>query len=154
MCLSSPKKIIQSNDITCYKVFFKYNDSSLFKKLLNYLLFHNKILISYFRGSKYKLGELMKINCISPTFNYKGNVEGDAIHSFVTLEDAVDFLNITHSTHTNYKKFIPCIVKCKIPENNIFLYKGVFTLFDDYPAYASQSLIPEEIIAEFTKNDD
>ena len=160
MCLINPQKLNQTKDVVCYKVFYKRADNNLFYKIIN-KLFYRKTLFSVFRCAVYRLGCTKKLNVNEPyIFSYQKKIEGNSLHSFVTFDDAFNFLQNDYELlidDLRYRNlYTPCIVQCKIPKNSKFLYKGIFEGQDNeiYQSYASERLVPEEIIVEWIKNDD
>ncbi len=160
MCLINPQKLNQTHDVVCYKIFYKRADNNLFYKIIN-KLFYGKILFSAFRFVVYRLGWTKKVNVDEPyIFSYQKKIEGNSLHSFVTLDDAYNFLKNDYEAFLgdvwNRNNYMPCIVQCKIPENSNFLYKGIFEGENNriYQSYASEKLKPEEIIVEWLKTED
>lgn len=164
MCLVNPQKLNQTKDVVCYKIFYKRADNNLFYKIIN-KLFYGKTLFSVFKCAVYRLGCTKKLNVNEPYvlpyhFSSLKRIEGNSLHSFVTFNDAFNFLK------NDYKMlmgglgdgglYTPCIVQCNIPKNSKFLYKGIFEGRENriYQSYASERLVPEEIIVEWIKNDD
>ena len=165
MCLVNPQKLNQTQDVVCYKIFYKRADNNLFYKIIN-KLFYGKTLFSAFKCAVYRLGCTKKLNINEPYvlpyhFSSLKRIEGNSLHSFVTFEDAFNFLKNDYEmlidNLRNRKLYTPCIVQCKIPKNSKFLYKGIFEGKDNriiYQSYASERLVPEEIVAELIKNND
>lgn len=149
MCLIYPQKLNQTKDVVCYKLFYKYTSTkkNWFIKIINKLFF-NKTLLSIFQLTNYKLGKLKSLNVNGPLFSTCNNIHGNSLHSFVNFNDVIDYLKYNYQETDIDEKYILCIVKCIIPKNNNFLYKGTFV---NYPSFVSEKLIPKEIIAEWKK---
>ena len=125
MCLNNKKRVTTDKDITCYKV-FEVRD--------------NGELRTPFRNSKYELGKLRKLKREEVPFPLSSYIASGAFHSFMTRKGARVFA-------TGYKKRHVCIVKCKIPKESKYIYKGYF---DGYGSYGSQQIFPVMIVEAYS----
>lgn len=127
MCLSYPIKINLTDYIICYKVC---------------VVNSNNEFVSPWQKEKYILGALKSIDKniipINPVM-----IEENAFHSFSTIDAAMNF---THDADLSNA----VIIKCIIPKNSNYTYKGTFQLsYQIYESYASEKIIPISVIYPF-----
>ena len=115
MCLDKARKVNLKRNIRCYKV-LEYD--SLRKKLY-----------SPFQYEDYDIGETKEINAICPDIYSSGDIHGNAYHTYKRKRDAIRECR-------DWGRF--CVVKCIIPKDSKYVYKGVCCRDK---SYASQKLI-------------
>lgn len=150
MCLDRIKKVNQKKDITCYKVFHSVvNDYGGFS------------MLSVIRDYPYEMGTVHSTNTDSPEIKYifkynhsnkKPYIKGDSFHSFKTLYGAkklAEFFATKNDIMPEKSKAI-IVVKCVIPSDSNFTYKGRFIESDfNLRSYASEKLKPVEIVTSY-----
>lgn len=151
MCLNTIKKINQKKDITCYKVLYTVTDD------------HGGFsMLSIVRDYPYEMGTVHSTNTDSPqikeTDTKNPYITGNSFHSFKTLYGAkklVKFL-LKHNKHNRALAILPInsiaiiIVKCVIPSDSNFTYKGRYLETDfNLRSYASEKLKPIKIVASY-----
>jgi len=137
MCLTKANLIKPTKDLVCYKILRKGVVPNFFSS-------------PYF-GYLYKLGLLekkypVKIPGYKNPFTNETTIEGDAFHSFKTLQGAKRV-----KQYVNYSEDY-VIVKCIIPKDSTYIYEGIFVISSyskpvrKYVSYASQKIIPVSVI--------
>lgn len=124
MCLlrTEPKKIAEE-DVVCYK----------FLERSRYFGIFGTKLKSPYRGVKYTLGKMKKSKLITEKiFLFHAPIVNIGLHSFVDYDDVVEFIESSDYV----------VVKCIIPKGAEY----ILGLFDGFPSYASDKLLPVEII--------
>jgi len=146
MCLSKCKEIVPEESIVVYKFLEEINSNSEY--------YSGCGLRSPYYRYYYKIGERCDITENEPynVYNWLGdNIEGGAFHSFANLadvvKDCVDYIDDdrewTESFMNDGNKF--AIVKCTIPKDSRHVWEGKYY---NRPAYASTSLIVDEIVTD------
>lgn len=139
MCLYEIKKLNKKKDITCYKVLYGVPNGS-----------GGLSMLSIVRDYPYEMGVVHSTNTDSPQIREYCNITGDSFHSFKTLYGAKKFVKffLKHKPFTLPTNSIAIIiVKCIIPSNSNFIYKGIFLEKDfSLRSYASEKLEPVEIV--------
>lgn len=146
MCLYRIKKINKKKDITCYKVLYCVSNGSGGFSIFS-------IVIDY----PYEMGVVHSTNTDSPQIEYMDStyepyIRGNSLHSFKTLYGAKKMVKffLKHkrglvTLPTNSIAII--IVKCVIPSDSNFIYKGIFLEKDfSLKSYASEKLKLVEIV--------
>lgn len=132
------KKLNKKKDITCYKVFYCSNGYGGFS------------ILSIVRGYPYEMGVVHSTNTDSPQIREYCNITGDSFHSFKTLYGAKKFVKffLKHKPFTlPINSIAIIIVKCVIPSDSNFVYKGIYLETDfSLRSYASEKLKPVEIV--------
>ena len=144
MCLNTIKKKNQKKDITCYKVLYTVTDD------------HGGFsMLSIVRDYPYEMGTVHSTNTDSPQINYIDStyepyIRGNSFHSFKTLYGAKKMVKffLKHKPFTLPTNSIAIIiVKCVIPSDSNFTYKGKYLETDsNLRSYASEKLEPIEIV--------
>ena len=139
MCLFGIKKLNKKKDITCYKVLYAVpNGSGGFS------------MLSIVRDYPYEMGVVHSTNTDSPQIREYCNITGDSFHSFKTLYGAKKFVKffLKHKPFTlPINSIAIIIVKCVIPSDSNFAYKGIYLETDfSLRSYASEKLKPVEIV--------
>lgn len=150
MCLNRIKKLNPKKDIVCYKVFyFVPNDYGGFS------------MLSLFRDYPYEMGTVHSTNTDLPEINYdfsdnsknSAYIKGNALHSFKTLYGAkkmAEFIINRIPNSMPIKSNAILIVKCIIPADSNFTYKGRFIEpYCNLRSYASEKLKPIEIVTSY-----
>lgn len=154
MCLDRIKKVNQKKDIICYKVFHSVaNDYGGFS------------MLSIIRDYPYEMGTVHSTNTDFPEIKYnleikykyspsnkKPYIRGDSFHSFKTLYGAKKFAKFFASRNDIMpeKSKAILVVKCVIPSDSNFTYKGRFIESDfNLRSYASEKLKPIEIVTSY-----
>ena len=144
MCLYKIKKLNKKKDITCYKVLYGVpNGSGGFS------------MLSLIKDYPYEMGVVHSTNTDSPQIEYMDStyepyIRGNSLHSFKTLYGAKKMVKCflkqkPFTLPTNSIAII--IVKCIIPSDSNFIYKGIFLEKDfSLRSYASEKLEPIEIV--------
>ena len=139
MCLFGIKKLNKKKDITCYKVLYAVpNNSGGFS------------MLSLVKDYPYEMGVVHSTNTDSPQIREYCNITGDSFHSFKTLYGAKKFVKffLKHKPFTlPINSIAIIIVKCVIPSDSNFVYKGIYLETDfSLRSYASEKLKPVEIV--------
>ena len=144
MCLYKIKKINQKKDITCYKVLYCVSNG-----------YGGFSMLSIIRDYPYEMGVVHSTNTDSPQIEYMDStyepyIRGNSLHSFKTLYGAKKMVKffLKHKPFTLPTNSIAIIiVKCVIPSDSNFIYKGIFLEKDfSLRSYASEKLEPVEIV--------
>lgn len=144
MCLYKIKKLNKKKDITCYKVLYCVSNGSGGFSIFS-------IVIDY----PYEMGVVHSTNTDSPQINYIDStyepyIRGNSFHSFKTLYGAKKMVKffLKHKPFTLPTNSIAIIiVKCVIPSDSNFTYKGKYLETDsNLRSYASEKLKPVEIV--------
>lgn len=144
MCLYKIKKLNKKKDITCYKVLYCVSNGSGGFSIFS-------IVIDY----PYEMGVVHSTNTDSPQINYIDStnepyIRGNSFHSFKTLYGAKKMVKffLKHKPFTLPTNSIAIIiVKCVIPSDSNFIYKGKYLETDsNLRSYASEKLKPVEIV--------
>ena len=144
MCLYKIKKLNKKKDITCYKVFYCVSNGS-----------GGFSILSIVRDYPYEMGVVHSINVDFPQIyyidsTYEPYIRGNSFHSFKTLYGAKKMVKFfikqkPFTLPTNSIAII--IVKCVIPSDSNFIYKGRYLETDfSLRSYASEKLKPVEIV--------
>lgn len=120
MCLTKAKRIRFKKDIVCYKML---------------LIDYNFDLYSPYQHEKYFIGETKVIDSGVPNF-IDNAITGNAIHTYKYKRTAIRIAKQCYYSEC-------CIVKCIIPKNSEYVYKGYF---GPNRAYACQKLFLDKII--------
>lgn len=149
MCLNTIKKINQKKDITCYKVLYTVHDGD----------YGGFSMLSIVRDYPYEMGVVHSTNTDSPqikeTDTKKPYITGNSFHSFKTLYGAkkmVKFLRKHNRALLTFpiNSIAIIIVKCVIPSDSNFTYKGRYLETDfNLRSYASEKLKPIKIVAYY-----
>lgn len=135
MCLFGIKKLNKKKDITCYKVFYCVSNG------------YSGFIV---RDYPYEMGVVHSTNTVSPQIREYCNITGDSFHSFKTLYGAKKFVKffLKHKPFTlPINSIAIIIVKCVIPSDSNFVYKGIYLETDfSLRSYASEKLKPVEIV--------
>lgn len=146
MCLSKCREIVPVENIVVYKFLEEINSDSEY--------YSGCGLRSPYYRYYYKIGDRCDITENEPynVYNWLGdNIEGGAFHSFANLADVIkdcvdymdDDMEWTEGFMNDGNRF--AIVKCTIPKDSRHVWEGKYY---DRPAYASTSLIVEEIVTD------
>ena len=144
MCLYKIKKLNKKKDITCYKVFYCVSNGS-----------GGFSILSIVRDYPYEMSVVHSTNTDSPQIDYIDStyepyIRGNSLHSFKTLYGAKKMVKffLKHKPFTLPTNSIAIIiVKCVIPSDSNFIYKGIFLEKDfSLKSYASEKLEPIEIV--------
>lgn len=139
MCLFGIKKLNKKKDITCYKVFYCVSNG-----------YGGFSILSIVRDYPYEMGVVRSTNTDSPQIREYCNITGDSFHSFKTLYGAKKFVKffLKHKPFTlPINSIAIIIVKCVIPSDSNFVYKGIYLETDfSLRSYASEKLKPVEIV--------
>ena len=144
MCLYRIKKLNKKKDITCYKVFYCVSNGS-----------GGFSILSIVRDYPYEMSVVHSTNTDSPQIDYIDStyepyIRGNSFHSFKTLYGAKKMVKffLKHKPFTLPTNSIAIIiVKCVIPSDSNFIYKGIFLEKDfSLKSYASEKLEPIEIV--------
>ena len=144
MCLYKIKKLNKKKDITCYKVFYCVSNGS-----------GGFSILSIVRDYPYEMSVVHSTNTDSPQIDYIDStyepyIRGNSLHSFKTLYGAKKMVKffLKHKPFTLPTNSIAIIiVKCVIPSDSNFIYKGIFLEKDfSLKSYASEKLKPVEIV--------
>ena len=144
MCLYKIKKLNQKKDITCYKVLYAVSNGS-----------GGFSILSIIKDYPYEMGVVHSTNTDSPQIEYMDStyepyIRGNSLHSFKTLYGAKKMVKffLKHKPFTLPTNSIAIIiVKCTIPSDSNFIYKGIFLEKDfSLKSYASEKLEPIEIV--------
>lgn len=151
MCLNEIKKINQKKDITCYKVLYTVQDGD----------YGGFSMLSIVRDYPYEMGVVHSTNTDSPEikeYDYdtkKPYITGNSFHSFKTLYGAKKLVKFLLK-HNRALVTLPInsiaiiIVKCVIPSDSNFTYKGRYLETDfNLRSYASEKLKPIKIVASY-----
>lgn len=144
MCLYKIKKLNKKKDITCYKVLYTVHDGS-----------GGFSILSIVRDYPYEIGVVHSTNVDFPQIHYIDStyepyIRGNSFHSFKTLYGAKKMVKFfikqkPFTLPTNSIAII--IVKCVIPSDSNFIYKGRYLETDfSLRSYASEKLKPVEIV--------
>lgn len=144
MCLYKIKKLNKKKDIACYKVLYAVpNGSGGFS------------ILSIVRDYPYEMGVVHSTNVDFPQIHYidstyESYIRGNSFHSFKTLYGAkkmVKFFLKQKPFTLPMNSIAIIIVKCVIPSDSNFIYKGRFLEKDfNLRSYASEKLKPVEIV--------
>ena len=144
MRLYKIKKLNKKKDITCYKVLYCVpNDSG------------GLSMLSLIKDYPYEMGVVHSTNTDSPQIShidstYEPYIRGNSLHSFKTLYGAkkmVKFFLKQKPFMLPMNSIAIIIVKCVIPSDSNFIYKGIFLEKDfSLRSYASEKLKPIEIV--------
>ena len=144
MCLYKIKKLNQKKDITCYKVLYAVSNGS-----------GGFSILSIIKDYPYEMGVVHSTNTDSPQIEYMDStyepyIRGNSLHSFKTLYGAKKMVKffLKHKPFTLPTNSIAIIiVKCAIPSDSNFTYKGKYLETDsNLRSYASEKLEPVEIV--------
>ena len=144
MCLYKIKNLNKKKDITCYKVFYCVSNG-----------YGGFSMLSIVRDYPYEMGVVHSTNVDFPQINYIGStyepyIRGNSLHSFKTLYGAkkmVKFFLKQKPFMLPMNSIAIIIVKCAIPSDSNFIYKGRFLDKDfNLRSYASEKLKPIEIV--------
>lgn len=144
MCLYKIKKLNQKKDITCYKVLYAVSNGS-----------GGFSILSIIKDYPYEMGVVHSTNTDFPQIEYMDStyepyIRGNSLHSFKTLYGAKKMVKffLKHKPFTLPTNSIAIIiVKCVIPSDSNFIYKGIFLEKDfSLKSYASEKLEPIEIV--------
>ena len=144
MCLYKIKKLNQKKDITCYKVLYGVSNGS-----------GGFSILSIIKDYPYEMSVVHSTNTDSPQIDYiestyEPYIRGNSLHSFKTLYGAKKMVKffLKHKPFTLPTNSIAIIiVKCIIPSDSNFIYKGIFLEKDfSLRSYASEKLEPIEIV--------
>ena len=144
MCLYKIKKLNKKKDITCYKVLYCVSNGS-----------GGLSMLSLIKDYPYEMGVVHSTNTDFPQIHYIDStnepyIRGNSFHSFKTLYGAKKMVKffLKHKPFTLPTNSIAIIiVKCVIPSDNNFIYKGRFLEKDfNLRSYASEKLKPVEIV--------
>ena len=144
MCLYKIKKLNKKKDITCYKVFYCVSNGS-----------GGFSILSIVRDYPYEMSVVHSTNVDFPQIHYIDStyepyIRGNSFHSFKTLYGAKKMVKFfikqkPFTLPTNSIAII--IVKCVIPSDSNFIYKGRYLETDfSLRSYASEKLKPVEIV--------
>ena len=144
MCLYKIKKLNKKKDITCYKVLYCVPNGS-----------GGLSMLSLLKDYPYEMSVVHSTNTDSPQIDYIDStyepyIRGNSLHSFKTLYGAKKMVKCflkrkPFTLPTNSIAII--IVKCIIPSDSNFIYKGIFLEKDfSLRSYASEKLEPIEIV--------
>lgn len=150
MCLDYAKRInkIFKRNITCYKILCCKETSYYFNYISNEKCMRvskpTYEMYSPFYGATYYFtqpNEVPHSPEIMPMYynKKKYSVEGNAIHTFKRKKDAIE--EIENNPFLSSQKTM--VVKCTIPKNSSFVYKGKY---GNNTAYASQKLKLNKIV--------
>ena len=143
MCLFGIKKLNKKKDITCYKVLQAVPNSS-----------GGFSMLSLVKDYPYEMGVVHSTNTDSPQIREYCNITGDSFHSFKTLYGAKKFVKffLKHKPFTlPINSIAIIIVKCVIPSDSNFVYKGIYLETDfSLRSYASEKLKPVEIVKYYS----
>ena len=145
MCLYKIKKINQKKDITCYTVLYAVSNGS-----------GGFSILSIVRDYPYEMGVVHSTNVDFPQIKYidstyESYITGNSFHSFKTLYGAKKmakfFLKHKRGVILPINSIAIIIVKCVIPSDSNFIYKGRYLETDsNLRSYASEKLKPVEIV--------
>ena len=144
MCLYKIKKLNKKKDTTCYKVLYCVSNGS-----------GGFSMLSLIKDYPYEMGVVHSTNTDSPQIDYiestyEPYIRGNSLHSFKTLYGAKKMVKffLKHKPFTLPTNSIAIIiVKCVIPSDSNFIYKGIFLEKDfSLRSYASEKLEPIEIV--------
>lgn len=139
MCLYKIKKLNKKKDITCYKVLYCVSNGS-----------GGFSILSIVRDYPYEMGVVHSTNVDFPQIREYCNITGDSFHSFKTLYGAKKMVKffLKHKPFTLPTNSIAIIiVKCVIPSDSNFTYKGKYLETDsNLRSYVSEKLKPVEIV--------
>lgn len=144
MCLYKIKKLNKKKDITCYKVLYGVSNGS-----------GGFSILSIVRDYPYEMSVVHSTNTDFPQIDYIDStyepyITGDSFHSFKTLYGAKKFVKffLKHKPFTlPINSIAIIIVKCVIPSDSNFVYKGIYLETDfSLRSYASEKLEPIEIV--------
>ena len=144
MCLYKIKKLNKKKDITCYKVLYAASNGS-----------GGFSMLSIIKDYQYEIGVVHSTNVDSPQIDYiesthEPYIRGNSLHSFKTLYGAkkmVKFFLKQKPFMLPMNSMAIIIVKCVIPSDSNFIYKGRFLDKDfNLRSYASEKLEPVEIV--------
>lgn len=144
MCLYRIKKLNKKKDITCYKVLYAVSNG-----------YGGFSMLSLIKDYPYEMGVVHSTNTDSPQINYIDStyepyIRGNSFHSFKTLYGAKKMVKffLKHKPFTlPINSIAIIIVKCIIPSDSNFIYKGKYLETDsNLRSYASEKLKPVEIV--------
>ena len=152
MCLYKIKKLNKKKDITCYKVLYCVSNGS-----------GGFSILSIIKDYPYEMGVVHSTNTNSPQIDYiestyepyirgyEPYIRGNSLHSFKTLYGAKKmakfFLKHKRGVILPINSIAIIIVKCVIPSDSNFTYKGRYLETDfSLRSYASEKLKPVEIV--------
>ena len=144
MCLYKIKKLNKKKDITCYKVLYAVPNGS-----------GGLSMLSLIKDYPYEMGVVHSTNTDSPQISHiesthEPYIRGNSLHSFKTLYGAkkmVKFFLKQKPFMLPMNSIAIIIVKCVIPSDSNFIYKGRFLDKDfNLRSYASEKLEPVEIV--------
>lgn len=139
MCLFGIKKLNKKKDITCYKVLYAVPNGS-----------GGLSMLSLIKDYPYEMGVVHSTNTDSPQIREYCNITGNSFHSFKTLYGAKKMVKffLKHKPFTlPINSIAIIIVKCVIPSDSNFVYKGIYLETDfSLRSYASEKLKPVEIV--------
>ena len=142
MCLYKIKKLNKKKDITWYKVLYCVSNGS-----------GGFSMLSLIKDYPYEMGVVHSTNTDSPQIDYIDStyepyIRGNSLHSFKTLYGAkkmVKFFLKQKPFTLPINSIAIIIVKCVIPSDSNFIYKGIFLEKDfSLRSYASEKLEPVE----------
>lgn len=134
MCLKFPNKINLEKDLTVYKIFAVKSDS-------------NVLCSPFYRNYVWKKNKVYSTNTNEPIItsvcysledavNYT-IIEGNAFHSYMKLQDALNVKNLLNKNYTLTKDAFLIVCKCIIPKDSNFVYRGISSYV---VSYASEKL--------------
>ena len=144
MCLYKIKKLNKKKDTTCYKVLYGVSNGS-----------GGFSMLSLIKDYPYEMGVVHSTNTDSPQIDYIDStyepyIRGNSLHSFKTLYGAKKMVKcfLKQKPFTlPINSIAIIIVKCVIPSDSNFIYKGIFLEKDfSLRSYASEKLEPIEIV--------
>ena len=144
MCLYKIKKLNKKKGITCYKVLYAVPNGS-----------GGLSMLSLIKDYPYEMGVVHSTNTNSPQIDYiesthEPYIRGSSLHSLKTLYGAkkmVKFFLKQKPFMLPMNSIAIIIVKCVIPSDSNFIYKGRFLDKDfNLRSYASEKLEPIEIV--------
>ena len=138
MCLYKIKKLNKKKDITCYKVLYCVSNGS-----------GGFSILSIIKDYPYEMGIVHSTNTDSPQIR-QYYITGNSFHSFKTLYGAKKMVKcfLKQKPFTlPINSIAIIIVKCIIPSDSNFIYKGRFIESNfNLRSYASEKLKPIEIV--------
>lgn len=149
MCLTKAKLIKTKNDIVCYKV-LKLVSSSTPNKFYSPIIGRDFHQIPY----AYELNRTeLQPSCIAPAIKSKKgviSVANGAFHSFKYERSAFNYAkrlsyDTFYASELNGKMCQYVVVKCIIPKDSRYIYKGKIS-GEHMRGYASSAITPIEIV--------
>lgn len=158
MCLRNPVKLHDKEPITVYKVFgVSVTNGALESPVTKSKYFElGKKLYAVDNAQNQHISNIsMFLNHFSFTYDlfYTNQVIKEsenfhgAFHSFKEIEHCKCWAKL-HNIFLHYDKYVIC--KCTIPSDTEYAYSGIVHSNDyaEYPGYASESIIIDEIVYE------